>query len=93
MHVHMNVFLLCAWHRSGYDTSGTKHEDSLGHNSLADDRGGLSSGLCMRPFPSSDCSGMCGSQHRRTRNDYLLVGVFADVSPSNSWDSEICFRV
>ena len=56
-------------------------------------RGEQSSVRCMRPYLSLCCSGKYDFPPRRTRSNYLLVWVFAGVSPSNSLDSEICFLV
>ena len=44
----------------------------------------------MRPCPSSDYSGMCGSPLRRTRSGSLLVAISFPLSVSSYSDTVTC---
>ena len=78
------VFLPCAWHHSGYDTFGTKHEDSLGHNSLVYGRGVPPSKRYKQVSLSSHSNDTCDSLHHRTHSGFLLFSILMLVSLS-SW--------
>ena len=86
-----SLFSSYAQRHTDYGNADTMPSDYRPNSFLECGQGEQSSARYMSLFQSSGCICMCGSPHRRTRNDYLLVGVFADVSPSSSWGSEICF--